>query len=111
MVDAMEIMVLAILAPEARCDYNLETWQEGLITTVHNQLYCLSLLPQICLNHVTFADCVCWNAPRSWLVGHVHGQIWSKKSNGRCELVCFSLTFIYTVHVSRVSLFFVYLYL
>ncbi|XP_062505548.1 synaptic vesicle 2-related protein-like isoform X2 [Corticium candelabrum] len=34
MVDAMEIMVLAILAPEARCDYNLETWQEGLITTI-----------------------------------------------------------------------------
>eukprot|EP00118_Oscarella_pearsei_P018069 m.182930 g.182930 ORF g.182930 m.182930 type:complete len:617 (+) comp39298_c0_seq4:15-1865(+) len=33
-VDAMEIMVLSILSPAARCEFNLEPWQEGLITTV-----------------------------------------------------------------------------
>ncbi|XP_062513811.1 synaptic vesicle 2-related protein-like isoform X2 [Corticium candelabrum] len=30
----MEIMVLSILAVEARCEYGLESWQESLITTV-----------------------------------------------------------------------------
>jgi hypothetical protein len=33
-VDSMEIMVLSILAPEVRCDYNLEPYQESLLTTV-----------------------------------------------------------------------------
>jgi MFS family permease len=33
MVDAMEIMVLSILAPIARCYFHLETWQESLIGT------------------------------------------------------------------------------
>jgi hypothetical protein len=36
MVDAMEIMVLSILAPIARCYFHLETWQESLIGTVRS---------------------------------------------------------------------------
>ncbi|XP_062513785.1 synaptic vesicle 2-related protein-like isoform X2 [Corticium candelabrum] len=34
MVFAMEVMLLSILAPEIRCDFNLTDWQEALITTI-----------------------------------------------------------------------------
>ncbi|XP_065831327.1 putative transporter svop-1 [Oscarella lobularis] len=33
-VDAMEIMVLSILSPAARCEFQLQPYEEGLITTV-----------------------------------------------------------------------------
>eukprot|EP00118_Oscarella_pearsei_P022621 m.264147 g.264147 ORF g.264147 m.264147 type:complete len:595 (+) comp40466_c0_seq4:76-1860(+) len=33
-VDAMEIMVLSMLSPAARCEFNLDDWEQSLITTV-----------------------------------------------------------------------------
>ena len=32
--DAVEMMVLSILSPALQCDWGLETWQLGLITSV-----------------------------------------------------------------------------
>ena len=34
MADSMEMMVLSILGPEARCTFGLKSWQEAFITTV-----------------------------------------------------------------------------
>ncbi|XP_077995310.1 synaptic vesicle 2-related protein-like [Glandiceps talaboti] len=34
MADAMEMMILSILSPELHCKWQLETWQEAMITTV-----------------------------------------------------------------------------
>lgn len=34
MADAMEMMILAILSPALHCEWQLQGWQEALITTV-----------------------------------------------------------------------------
>ncbi len=41
MADAMEMMILSILAPALHCDWLLNEWQKALITTVNhkNQVY------------------------------------------------------------------------
>lgn len=79
-------MVLAILAPEARCDYSLATWQESLITTVCTCTIRLPLsmkiykLPRI---QLTCSGGVWWNDDWCRLVGEIHGQIRKKKSRSR----------------------------
>ena len=34
MADAVEMMLLSIISPELRCLWNLDRWQEAMITTV-----------------------------------------------------------------------------
>ena len=60
----MEIMVLSILGPEVRCDYSLEPYQEGLITTVNS----------CCLHHrlksVIICCCCRWcSSVCFWVLG------------------------------------------
>lgn len=35
-VEAMEIMLLAVVSPEIRCEWRLEDWQVALVSTVSN---------------------------------------------------------------------------
>ncbi|XP_033123176.1 synaptic vesicle 2-related protein-like [Anneissia japonica] len=50
MADAMEVMMLSIIAPELRCVWKLPRWQEALITTVVfvGQFFGASLWGQFC---------------------------------------------------------------
>lgn len=42
----MEIMLLAVVSPEIRCEWHLQDWQVALVSTVRNQLHHgLHLLP------------------------------------------------------------------
>lgn len=78
-VDAMEIMVLSILAPEARCDYDLEPYQESLITTVN--FYVVLCLCYVLLDwNSVFVGGVCGNVSGCWALGQVSRQIWQKES-------------------------------
>lgn len=36
-VEAMEIMLLAVISPEIRCEWRLEDWQVALVSTVSSQ--------------------------------------------------------------------------
>lgn len=33
-VEAMEVMLLAVISPEIRCEWRLEDWQVALVSTV-----------------------------------------------------------------------------
>lgn len=50
-VEAMEIMLLAVVSPEIRCEWRLEDWQVALVSTVSNTAqFFLALLAMLALS-------------------------------------------------------------
>ncbi|KAK2096699.1 hypothetical protein P7K49_025733 [Saguinus oedipus] len=43
-VEAMEIMLIAVVSPVIRCEWQLENWQVALVTTVSTRLLCFWVL-------------------------------------------------------------------
>ena len=50
------MMIVTILSASVKCQWDLKTYQEALITTVT----CICFISKI-INSVTLSDCVLWN--------------------------------------------------
>lgn len=59
MADAMEMMILSILAPQLHCEWALPSWEVALLTSVlplniHSDLLCLKELNVLTVHSVCF---------------------------------------------------------
>lgn len=81
MADAMELMILSIISPQLRCEWQLFTWQEALITTMVfiGMMLSSSMWGNICDTYgrkVGLILCVAWTFYMGFLSSFSPNLIW-----------------------------------